>query len=122
MDPSPRLFHNPRCSKSREALHLLASRNVGFEEVRYLDTPPSRETLGWLAQRIEGGARAMVRKGEPAFAAHGLDRDGVGDDAILDAIAADPSLLERPILVVGERAVIGRPPERILELLGNDAG
>jgi arsenate reductase len=113
----PTLLHNPACSKSRAALGLLESRGIDHGCVRYLDTPPSRDQLQWLAERIEGGARAMVRTGEPEFAALGLDAPGTGDAALLEAIAAHPRLLERPILVAGERAVVGRPPERILSLL-----
>jgi arsenate reductase len=120
MPERPTLYHNPGCSKSRAALALLEARGIDFGCIPYLDAPPSRDALRWLADRIEGGARAMVRSGEPTFAALGLDRPDVDDARLLDAIAAHPRLLERPILVVGDRAVVGRPPERILALF--DAG
>jgi arsenate reductase len=117
----PTLFHNPRCSKSRAALAVLEARGVDHACVHYLEDPPSRDALRWIADRVAGGIRAMVRTGEPEFSALGLDSPGIEDGTLLDAIAAHPRLLERPILVAGNRAVIGRPPERILELLAPGA-
>lgn len=109
------LLHNPRCSKSRAARALLEARSVPFEERRYLETPLTREELADLRERLDPDA-AWVRRGEPAWAEAGLPSEP-GPDALLDAIAAHPILLERPILVRGPRAVVGRPPERLLELL-----
>jgi arsenate reductase len=110
------LLHNPRCSKSRAAKQLLDARGVSFVERRYLDDPPSLEELRELAARLGRPPSEWVRKGEAAFAAAGLDATSDAD-AILRAIAAHPVLLERPILVRGRRAVVGRPPERIADLL-----
>jgi arsenate reductase len=115
-DATPLLIHNPRCSKSRKALALLEERSVRFELRLYLEDALSRAELAELRRRLGRPAREWVRCGEPAFAAAGLGSES-GDDAVLDAIAAHPELLERPILVRGERAVVGRPPEKILELL-----
>lgn len=115
MDPIT-LYHNPRCSKSRAALALLEVRGAPLHVVRYLDLPLSRAELAALAAKLALPARAFVRTGEPAFAAAGLGAESP-DAAILDAIAAHPILLERPIAVRGDRAVVGRPPERVLELL-----
>jgi arsenate reductase (glutaredoxin) len=112
-----RLYHNPRCSKSRAALELLRAHGSEPEIVPYLETPPDRATLVWLAARIQGGARAMLRRGEPEHAALGLEAPGLGEDELIDAMARHPRLIERPIYVEGERAVVGRPPERVLELL-----
>lgn len=112
-----RLYHNPRCSKSRAALELLRAHGREPEVVPYLDAPPDRSTLAWLAARIPGGARAMLRRAEPGYAELGLDDPGLGEDALIDAMARHPRLIERPIYVEGGRARIGRPPERILELL-----
>lgn len=112
-----RLYHNPRCSKSRAALELLRSRGLEPEIVPYLDSSPDRATLAWLAARIEGGARAMLRPGEPEYSKLGLGDHGLGEDALVYAMARHPRLIERPIYVEGERVVIGRPPERVLELL-----
>jgi arsenate reductase (glutaredoxin) len=112
-----RLYHNPRCSKSRAALELLLARDREPEIVRYLETPPDRTTLAWLASRIQGGARAMLRPGEPEHAELGLEDPDLDPEVLIDAMARHPRLIERPIYVEGERVVVGRPPERVLELL-----
>lgn len=110
------LLHNPRCSKSRAAKALLDDRGVSYREHRYLDEPLSRADLEELRRRLGRPVREWIRPKEAAYAEAGLDATS-SDDAVLDAIAAHPSLLERPILVAGGRAVVGRPPEDILELL-----
>jgi arsenate reductase len=110
------LLHNPRCSKSRAARGLLRERNVDFRERAYLDEPLSAEELRELARRLGRPAREWLRKGEKAFEEAGLDASS-SDDAILEAMASHPILIERPILVSPDRAVVGRPPEQILELL-----
>ncbi|MBM4383790.1 MAG: arsenate reductase (glutaredoxin) [Deltaproteobacteria bacterium] len=110
------LLHNPRCSKSREAAALLDARGARYETRLYLEAPLSRGELADLAQRLARPVRELVRTKEPAFAALGLIASA-GDDALLDALAREPALLERPVLVRGKRAVIGRPPEAVLELL-----
>ncbi|MCW2666564.1 MAG: arsenate reductase [Frankiales bacterium] len=114
------LWTNPRCSKSRAAEALLAERGITPNTVRYLDTPPSRAEL----ERVLGllgtdDARVLVRTGEPEYAELGLataDRD-----RLLDALAAHPRLIERPVAMRGDRAVVARPPERVLELLDEPA-
>ncbi len=110
------LYHNPRCSKSRAALALLRERGVAFDLVEYLETPPSRKDLDRLQRKLGLPASDWVRKKEEAFREAGLSVES-SDAEILDAIAERPILLERPILVHGERAVVGRPTERLLELL-----
>ena len=110
------LYHNPRCSKSRAALALLQERGVAFELVEYLQTPPSRKDLEILQRKLGVPPSEWVRRKEDAFQESGLTEES-SDAEILDAIAARPILLERPILVRGDRAVIGRPTERLLELL-----
>lgn len=112
-----RLFHNPRCSKSRAALELLRERGIEPEIVPYLDTPPSPGELRDLLARLGLPARALLRVGEAEYAELGLDDESVGEDALVEAMARHPRLIERPILVVGDRAVIGRPPERVLDLI-----
>jgi arsenate reductase len=111
------LFHNPRCSKSRAARELLEARGVDLDIVEYLVTPPDAATLRDLVLRLGVGARALLRTGESDYRELGLDNPSLTDAALLEAIAAHPRLLERPIAVRGDRAVIGRPPERVLELL-----
>jgi arsenate reductase len=110
------LLHNPRCSKSRAARALLEERGVAFRERRYLEEPLSRDELAELARKLGRPPREWLRRGEAAWRASGLGED-VPDDAILGAMARDPILIERPILVGPRRAVVGRPPEAILALL-----
>jgi arsenate reductase len=110
------LLHNPRCSKSRAARALLQSRGLAFEERRYLDEPLSREELGDLARRLGAAPREWVRSGEAAYKEAGLGPDS-SDEEILDALVTHPILMQRPIAVRGKRAVVGRPPDRILDLV-----
>lgn len=110
------LLHNPRCSKSRAARELLEERGVAFVERRYLEDPLSRDELDDLRQRLGRAATEWVRKGESAWADAGLGADA-SEEAVLDAMAAAPILVERPIVVRGPRAVVGRPPEDVLDLL-----
>jgi arsenate reductase len=110
------LLHNPRCSKSREARELLASHGLAFSERRYLEEPLTRAELDELARRLGLSPRQWVRSGEGAWRAAGLG-PASSDDEILDAMARHPILIERPIAVRGRRAVVGRPPDRILALL-----
>jgi arsenate reductase len=109
------LLHNPRCSKSRAARALLEERGVPFVERRYLEDVLSRSELGDLRGRLERPPAEWVRKGESAWAEAGLAA-GASDEAILDAMESHPILIERPIAVRGRRAVVGRPPENVLEL------
>lgn len=118
MSPTPlRYFHNPRCSKSRAALELLRAHGVEPELVAYLETPPSEEELHRLLECLDMAPRALLRTGEEAYRALGLDDPTLDDAALVAAMHAHPRLIERPILVNGNRAAIGRPPERVLEIL-----
>jgi len=112
----PQIFVNPSCSKCRAALSLLEARHMEVETVHYLDHPPTTAELERL-MRLLGidDPRQMMRTGEPLFAELALHDRSRGE--LLNAIARHPILLERPIFVVGQRAVIARPPERVLELL-----
>lgn len=112
-----RLYHNPRCSKSRAVLALLRGRGIEPEIASYLDEPPSPETLRELLQLLGSGPRALLRSSEPAYRDLGLDDPTLDDGALVAAMHAHPQLIERPIFVHRGRAVIGRPPERVLELL-----
>lgn len=117
MPTASRLFHNPRCSKSRGALELLIERGIAPEILPYLDQPPSVAELRELLRLLGLPARALLRTGEAEYAELGLDDPALDDDALLAAMHAHPRLIERPIFVHGGRAVIGRPAERVLELL-----
>ena len=110
------VWHNPRCSKSRSALALLAERGVEPTIVRYLDDAPTRADLIDVLRRLgDDDPRAITRTGEKLYKELRL-RD-VDADVLLDALAANPVLIERPIVMLGDRAVVGRPPEKVLELL-----
>lgn len=111
------LYHNPRCSKSRAALQLLEERGLTPTIVRYLDTPLNAGQLRELLGKLGIGARELLRRGEDEYKALGLDNPALGDARLIDAMAEHPRLIERPILVSGEKAVIGRPTEKLLEIL-----
>lgn len=111
------LYHNPRCSKSRGALELLEARGLTPTVVRYLETPPSPAELKTLLAHLGIGARQLLRTGEEEYQSLGLADTGLSDDQLIDAMSQHPRLIERPILVVGDKAVVGRPPEKVLEIL-----
>ncbi|BAV97518.1 arsenate reductase (glutaredoxin) [Lysobacter enzymogenes] len=112
-----RLYHNPRCSKSRGALELLRERGIEPEVIAYLETPPDAIELRELLGLLGVGAGELLRSGEDEYKQLGLDDASLDEDALIAAMAAHPRLIERPVFVHGGRAVIGRPPERVLELL-----
>jgi arsenate reductase len=113
------IYHNPRCSKSREALAITekfaVERQVPLEIVDYIKSPLSLAQLITLQRQLGTEARAMVRDNEPGYAALGLEN--ADDTKLLEAVAEHPTLLQRPIVVCDGRAVIGRPPERVNDLL-----
>ncbi|MCZ6784016.1 MAG: arsenate reductase (glutaredoxin) [Proteobacteria bacterium] len=116
------LLHNPRCSKSRAALALLEERKASFAVRMYLEDPLSRDELDELRRRLDRPAREWCRKGEDAFREAGLGGDAgnagnAGDGELLDLMVQHPIVIERPILVGRDRAVVGRPPEDVLDLL-----
>ena len=111
------LYHNPRCTKSRGALELLEARGLAPTIIRYLDTPPDAAQLRDLLSKLGFGARQLLRTGEDEYKTLNLADPSLSDEQLIAAMAAHPKLIERPILVVGDKAVIGRPPENILEIL-----
>ena len=114
------VWYNPRCSKCQGAEALLAAHGVPAEKVYYLDTPPPRaEIVRVLGLLGVSDPRAMMRTKEPAYAELGLA--GASADALIDAMATHPQLIERPIVIHGDRAVVARPPELLLDLLEPDA-
>lgn len=114
--PTLTLYHNPRCSKSRAALALLEQHGVTTDVVLYLQTPPDATTLQRLLQQLQLPARALLRDKEPEYAEAGLSAQST-EAHIIAAMHRYPKLIERPIASNGKRAVIGRPPEKVLELL-----
>lgn len=111
------LYHNPRCTKSRGTLELLEARGLTPTIIHYLETPPDASQLRDLLGKLGIGARALLRKGEDEYKTLNLADTSLSDEQLITAMAAHPKLIERPILVVGDKAVIGRPPENILEIL-----
>lgn len=113
-----RLLHNPRCSKSREALALLEGEGGEVEVIRYLDEPPDREELEAILDILEDEPAALVRSGDAAFKDLGLSKDELASrDRVLDVLETHPALMQRPVVIKGDRAVIARPPEKALRLL-----
>lgn len=112
------IIHNPKCSKSRRALALLAEHNVQPDIVEYLNTPLTSAMLSDLRQALNvADVRAMMRANEAVYADLNLDDERVDQDALIAAIIEHPILLQRPIVTDGRQAVIGRPPENVLSLL-----
>lgn len=112
------IFHNPSCSKSRGALEILQERGVDANVVRYLDTPPDRATIERILDAIADEPIALVRTGDPKFKAAGLTKADVQTrEQVIDVLTKHPEVMERPVVFVGERAVIARPSEKVLDLL-----
>jgi arsenate reductase len=109
-----KIYHNPRCSKSRATLALLRDRGVELEIIDYIATPPSKATLRELMRKLGGPALAIVRTAEQEFRPHA--QRALTDEEVVDLLVAEPRLLQRPIVELGDAARIGRPPERVLEL------
>lgn len=112
-----RIYHNSRCSKSRGTLELLQAHGIEPEVVNYLETPPGVDDLRNLLRLLGMTPRELLRTGEAEYRELGLDDPSLGDEAILQAMAAHPRLIERPIVVANGRAAIGRPPEAVLAIL-----
>lgn len=110
------IWHNPKCSKSREALALLSETNSEIEVVKYLEAIPSREEIQSLLKNLGICARELMRTKEDLYKELGLAK--VEDEAVLiDALVNYPKLIERPILLQGDKAIIGRPVEKVIEFL-----
>lgn len=111
-----KIYHNPRCRKSREGLEILENSGKEFEIVKYLDEAPSKEELAQLVKTLGITPEALVRKNEAVWKEKYKGKD-LSDTEILEAMAAYPKLIERPIVINGNKAVIGRPPEQIKNIL-----
>ena len=110
------IYHNPRCGKSRDTLAILQAKGIEPEIVEYLKVPPSKEALRGILKMLGMKPEQMVRKGEDVFKQKFAGKI-LTDDQWLDALAKNPILIERPIVVKGTKAVIGRPPENVLRLI-----
>ncbi len=109
------IYHNPRCSKSRQTLELLRENKVEPEIVEYLKTPPSAADLKAILGKLGMSASQILRRKETRDA--GIDPAALSEDDLVAAISANPVIMERPIVVSGDRAVLGRPPENVLTLI-----
>ena len=111
------IYHNPKCGTSRNALALLAERGIQPTVIEYLKTPPSRDDLKRIARATGEPLRALLRTKQPEYLEQGLDNPALTDDQLLDAMLATPVLINRPIVVTPKGARLGRPAERVLEVL-----
>ena len=111
------IYHNPRCSKSRQTLALLEDAGIDVEVIYYLENPPSQAQIKALLKKLGIAPRDLLRKGEAEYKALGLANASLNDAAVIQAMSENPRLIERPIVVRGDRAIIGRPPENVNALL-----
>ena len=111
------IYHNPRCSKSRQTLALLEERGIAPHVVDYLKTPPTAAEIKTILKKLGLGPLDLLREGERLYAELGLKERDLDDDALIALMVANPILIERPIVVSGAKAAIGRPPETVLEIL-----
>ena len=119
-DTTLTIYHNPKCSKSRQTLSMLTEAGLEPRIVRYLDNPPSQGELRRLCGLLGIAPGDLLRKGEDAYVKLGLDREGVSDEKIVSDMHNHPILIQRPIVVAGNAARIGRPPEAVLEIITRD--
>jgi arsenate reductase len=113
-----KIYHNPRCSKSRQTLSIIEEAGISPEIVLYLETPPSKAELRGILEKLGLSARDILRKSEGAYKSEQLSNTELTDEQLLDAMLRFPKLIERPIVVKGNKAVIGRPPENVQQLIG----
>lgn len=111
------LYHNPRCSKSRTALALLRDHGIEPEVRLYLEQPPTAAELKQVLSKLGISARALLRKGEDAYKELNLADESLSENALIKAMVTHPKLIERPIAITQDQAVVGRPPENVLTLL-----
>ena len=114
---SVKMYHNPRCSKSRATLELLRGRGIEPDITLYLETPPSEDELSTILELLDREPRELMRKGEAEYRENELDDPALSREQLLAAMVASPRLIERPIVVANGRAAVGRPPESVLEIL-----
>ncbi len=112
-----KIYHNPKCAKSRATLKLLEARGVQPQIIEYLKNPPGKTELAGLVKLLGIEPRALLRTKEPEYKQTGLDNPKLSDSAILQAMSRHPKLIERPIVVTDGKAALGRPPENVLKIL-----
>ena len=111
------LFHNPRCSKSRQALNLLEKEKENFEVFLYLDEKLEKDFLKEIIQKLGMSPRDLLRTGESLYKENNLKDSNISEDEIINLMIEHPKLIERPIYVKGSKAIVGRPPENVLKII-----
>ena len=114
---SIKIYHNPRCTKSRETLQLLESKGIKPEVVEYLKHPPTAAELQDILKKLGIKPRELIRTKEPEYKENGLDDKSLSDAELIEAMLRIPKLIERPIVLANDKAAIGRPPENVLAIL-----
>lgn len=112
-----KIYHNPRCSKSRETLALLEDKGLTPDVIKYLDTPPDAAELKKILKALGIGPRDLLRTGEAEYKTLNLANPDLSDTDLIDAMAAHPKLIQRPIVIHGKKAALGRPPAAVLDIL-----
>ncbi len=114
------IFHNPRCSKSRQTLELLDEKGIKPNIVEYIKTPPNSDELESILKKLGMEPRELMRKGEAIYKELNLDNKDLSRDQLIQAMLENPKLIERPIVIANGKAAIGRPPKTVLLVLDND--
>ena len=112
-----KIYHNPRCSKSRQALKLLEDSGTNFELIQYLKTPPTHQELSNILRALNFKPRDLMRKNESCYKTENLNDDNLTDEELIEKMIEFPILIERPIVIVGDKTIVARPPERVLEII-----
>ena len=111
------IYHNPRCSKSRQTLEILNQQDVDTEIVLYLENPPSAEEIASILQKLGLSSRDIIRKGEEEYKLLNIKNQSLTENELISFLSENPKLIERPTVVKDDKAIIGRPPENVLSLL-----
>ena len=114
---STTIYHNPRCSKSRQTLQLLQDNGIEPVIIEYLNTPPSKSELKSILNSLGMKPRELMRKNEAVYKENKLGDERLSDDELMDAMIEHPILIERPIVLANNKVVLGRPPENVLEII-----
>jgi arsenate reductase len=116
---SVKIYHNPRCSKSRQTLSLIKEHGIEPDIIEYLIHPPNKVQLKNILDQLGMKPRDLIRKKEPEYKQYHLDDPALSDEQLIDGIIQHPKLIERPIVISGNKAALGRPPEKVLEIISD---
>lgn len=112
-----KIYHNPRCSKSRQTLQIIREQGIEPTIIEYLKTPPNADELDMILRKLEMQPRELMRKNEAEYKSSGLDDESLDRAALIQGMLKTPKLIERPIVLANDKAIIGRPPENVLAIL-----